>query len=141
MVDNFDAGAEDYDPAYFRLLAERSLNNIELPVIHINVDDYLSSLTGKWSGEVRDASDRSSLQAALAQAISHLFDAISARFTEEVPRLKAHLDTIRDNFGNELLRSMNADYEKLKSDCADKKRSIENLSAYATVLEELQTRR
>ena len=140
VVDNFDAGAEDYDPAYFRLLAERSLNNIELPVIHINVDGYLSSLAGKWSGEVRDASDRSALQAALGQAISQLFDNISARFTEEVPRLKSHLDTIRDDFGSDLLRNMNTEYEKLQESCADKERSIERLKAYAAVLEDLEKR-
>lgn len=140
VVDNFDAGAEDYDPAYFRLLAERSLNNIELPVIHINVDGYLSSLAGKWSGEVRDASDRSALQSALGHAISQLFDNISARFTEEVPRLKSHLDTIRDDFGRDLLRNMNAEYEKLQESCADKERSIERLKAYAAVLEDLEKR-
>ena len=140
VVDNFDAGAEDYDPAYFRLLAERSLNNIELPVIHINVDGYLSSLAGKWSGEVRDASDRSALQAALGHAISQLFDNISARFSEEVPRLKSHLDTIRDDFGSDLLRNMNTEYEKLQESCADKERSIERLKAYAAVLEDLEKR-
>lgn len=140
VVDNFDAGAEDYDPAYFRLLAERSLNNIELPVIHINVDGYLSSLAGKWSGEVRDASDRSALQAALGHAISQLFDNISARFTEEVPRLKSHLDTIRDDFGSDLLRNMNTEYEKLQESCADKERSIERLKAYVAVLEDLEKR-
>jgi len=140
VVDNFDAGVEDYDPAYFRLLAERSLNNIELPVIHINVDGYLSSLAGKWSGEVRDASDRSALQAALGHAISQLFDNISARFTEEVPRLKSHLDTIRDDFGSDLLRNMNTEYEKLQESCADKERSIERLKAYAAVLEDLEKR-
>ena len=47
VVDNFDPSAEDYDPAYFRLLAERALNNIELPVIHINVDSYLNGLADK----------------------------------------------------------------------------------------------
>ena len=140
VVDNFDPSAEDYDPAYFRLLAERALNNIELPVIHINVDSYLNSLADKWSGEVRDASDRNALQSALAHAISQLFDTISARFTEEVPRLKSHLDTIRDDFGSDLLLNMNTEYEKLQESCADKERSIERLKAYAAVLEDLEKR-
>lgn len=140
VVDNFDPSAEDYDPIYFRLLAERALNNIELPVIHINVDSYLNNLAGKWSGEVRDASDRNALQSALAHAISQLFDTISACFTEEVPRLKSHLDTIRDDFGSDLLRNMNTEYEKLQESCADKERSIERLKAYAAVLEGIEKR-
>ena len=138
VVESLDAGREDYDPAYFRLLAERSLQKIELPVVQIDVSAYLDSLTGRWSGEVRDSSDRSALQAAHAAAMSQLFDAISACFTEEVPRLKSHLDAIKDGFGKELLQSMESDYQKLQAACLDKDRSIQKLRDYAKTLATLE---
>ena len=72
VVENFDASDENYDPAYFRLLTERTLNKIDMPVMKIDVEEYLSTLSAQFSGEIRDSSKRSELRNILSASISKL---------------------------------------------------------------------
>ena len=137
VVENFDASDENYDPAYFRLLTERTLNKIDMPVMKIDVEDYLSALSAQFSGEIRDSSKRSELRSLLASSISKLFDAISDQFTKEVTRFKGELDKIKDSFSEELLKDINADFEAILKECENKEVSIARLKEYVAVLGKL----
>ncbi|MDY4484769.1 MAG: dynamin family protein [Anaerovibrio sp.] len=137
VVDNFDASNENYDPAYFRLLTEGTLNKIDMPVMKIDVEDYLSVLNAQFSGEIRDSSKRSELRSLLASSISKLFDAISDQFTQEVARFKGELDKIKDGFSEELLKDINADFEAILKECENKEASIARLKEYVAILGKL----
>ena len=134
VVDNFDASDENYDPAYFRLLTERTLNKIDLPIMKIDIDNYLAEMNSQFSGQIRDSSKRSELKNLLATSISRLFDTISTRFTQELTRFKVELDKIKDGFSKELLKDINADFEEILKECEDKEANIARLREYEDLL-------
>lgn len=137
VVDNFNAADVGYDPSYFRLLTEKNLNKIELPLMKINVDEYLSTLSGKFSGEVRSSSAQSELRRMLDSIISKLYDVIGEKFVTELAGYKSQMDEIKSGFAEQLLKEMNTDFEKLKKDCEDKEQSIERMKQYVAVLEKI----
>jgi len=139
VVDNFNSADIGYDPSYFRLLTEKALNKIELPLMKINVDEYLSTLSGKFSGEVRSSSAQSELRSLLDSIISKLYDVIGEKFVTELTAYKLEMDKIKNGFAEQLLKEMNADFEKLKKDCKDKEQSIERIKEYVAVLEKIRS--
>ena len=137
ILDNFDSADESFDPAYFRLVTERTLNKIDLPVIKIDVSDYLNSISSRFSGELRDSYARSQIQSLLPEVISKLFDAISDTFTAEILKFKQEMDSIKDNFSNHLLADINKEFEEIKLAWADKDRNIKILQDYIDTLKKL----
>lgn len=137
ITDSFDVSDESFDPAYFRLLAERTLNQIDFPVIKIDVEEPVSKLSSKFSGEVRDSSARSQIQKELSEIIAKLFDIISDKFTNEITKFKEQLNSIKENFAEHLLTDINKEFEELKSAYADKENNIRSLKNYISLLNEL----
>ena len=138
ILNNFDAADDSFDPAYFRLITERTLNRIDLPVIKIDVAEYLNSVSSKFSGELRDSGARSQIQSLLPEVISKLFDAISEIFTAEIANFKRQMDSIKDNFAEHLLSDINKEFEELKVAWADKDRNIKILQDYIDTLKILK---
>lgn len=110
IVKNFDASDESYDPAYFKLLVEKTLNDITLPVIKIDISEFLNSVAGKFSGEVRNSSEKSNLKSMLTGSISHLFDEITSKFVEELTSFKVKLEPIKNGFEDKLLVNINSEF-------------------------------
>ena len=137
ITNSFDVSDESFDPAYFRLLAERTLNQIDFPVIKIEVEEPVSKLSSKFSGEVRDSSTRSQIQKDLSEIIAKLFDIISDKFTNEITKFKEQLNSIKENFAENLLTDINKEFEELKSAYADKENYISRLKNYISLLKEL----
>ena len=137
VVDNFDAGSAEYDPAYFRRLTEQTLNRIELPTINISVDKALADINSSFSGKIRDDEKRNALKNQLAGAISSLFDSISEQLDEKADSFKAGITEIKETFGGELLKSINDDFNQVIKACEDKENSIKKLQEYDEVLQKL----
>ena len=137
VVKVFDASDESFDPAYFRVVTERTLNQIELPVVNIDVTSYLNTISVKFSGEVRDSSARSQLQKLLFEVIAKLFDEVSAQFTTELANFRKQLDSIKDTFSEHLLTDINKEFEELKIAYDDKETAISNLKEYLKLLSDL----
>ena len=137
VVDNFNAADTEYDPAYFRLLTEKALNKIELPIMKISVDEYLSTLNSKFSGEVRSSSAQTELRQMLDRIVGELYDNIGKQFAAELSKYKERMNGIKEEFAEQLLKEMNEDYEKLKSDCKDKENNIARMKEYIALLEKI----
>ena len=137
VVDNFDAGSAEYDPAYFHILTEQTLNRIELPTISISVDKALADINSSFSGKIRDDEKRNALKNQLAGAISSLFDSISEQLEEKADSFKACITEIKETFGGGLLKSINDDFNQVIKACEDKENSIKKLQEYDEVLQKL----
>lgn len=137
VVDNFDAGSADYDPAYFRILTEQTLNRIELPTISLSVDKALADINSSFSGKIRDDEKRNALKHQLAGAISSLFDSISEQLEEKADSFKTGIKEIKETFSGELLKSINDDFNRVIKACEDKENSIKKLQEYDEVLQTL----
>ena len=139
VVNEFDASSENYDPAYFRLLTEQTLNRIEFPVMRISADSAMSKITAKFSGEVRDSSERNELKNELASAVADLFDHFSVQLEQAIRQFKGAMDKLKDEFGDSLLKNINDDFAKILQECETKESSIKKLQEFDGVLEKLVT--
>ena len=139
VVNEFDASSESYDPAYFRLLTEQTLNRIEFPVMRISADGAMAKITAKFSGEIRDSAQRSELKNALASAVADLFDNFSVQLEQAIRQFKNGMDKLKDDFGESLLKNINDDFAKILKECETKEASIKNLQEFDGVLEKLLT--
>lgn len=130
VVENFDSSNDFYDPAYFKLLVERTLNSIELPVIKIDVTGVIDSVSSQFSGEIRDSAMKANLKSILSQVIGDLFDDISQRFSEEVNSFKAKIDEIKNEFSDKLLKNINEEFSLVIEKFADKENEIERYKEF-----------
>ena len=138
VTESFDVSDENFDPSYFRLLTERTLNRIDFPVIKIEVEEPVARLSSKFSGEVRDSSARAQIQKELSEIIAQLFEIISSKFFDTITNFKAQLDSIKDTFAENLLTDINKGFEELKSAYADKENNIRHLEEYLSLLDDLK---
>ena len=137
VVDSFDQSDETYDPAYFRLMTEKTLNKFELPVMNIDVMESLNSISSKFSGEIRDSSARSQLQKIHSETMSKIFNDICDKFTSEIVNFKQNLETIKNTFAEQLLTDINKEFEELKAAYKDKEVNIQKLNNYLAALNKL----
>ncbi|MBR2284703.1 MAG: dynamin family protein [Ruminococcus sp.] len=135
ILDNFDSSDEDFDINHFRLLAEATLNRIEFPSIKLDVAPFIQTISGQFSGEVRDSGDREKLQKLLSETMDRLFDDVSVQFTKTVSAFRASLDDMQVHFSTELLEGIQLEFDLLCGQVENQERS---LSQYEIVLDMLK---
>ena len=134
IVNHMDTGSTDFNPDQLRLIVQDTLNQIELPVFQVSLDDYLTDITDHFSGEVRDANDREALKQIVSKDASDLITALSQQIATEVKSFKAKLEQLQGQFVDVLLKDVNAEFENLEKQAAEKEKSIEGLKTYESLL-------
>ena len=134
IVNNMDTSSTDFNPDQLRLIVQDTLNQIELPVFQVSLDKYINDITDRFSGEVRDANDREQLKQIVSQGASDLIGALSQQIAAEVKSFKEKLGQLQEQFVDILLKDVNAEFENLEKQAAEKEKSIEELKAYENLL-------
>ena len=112
------------------------MNGLEFPTFKLDVSSYLSSISSKFSGEVKDSRSRAELQNTLAEVMDGLFNEVSNRFTSEVTSFRGKIDSMKNNFESTLLKNINDEYDKLQAQFEDKENEI---ARYVETLNVLQS--
>lgn len=136
ILNSFDASSDDYDPGYFRLMIEEHLNKIEFPIIRLDVGQYIKKIGNEFSGQL-EGKEQSEIQIRLSHAIGELYDEFIKRLASEIEKLKISLNLIKDGLSDNLLRDINAEFDKIETLCQDKEKSVEKIEKYIHVLESL----
>ena len=135
ILENFDTSDENFDINSFRHIVEITLNRIEFPVFKLDVSEYISSVSSRFSGEIRDSSKRAELQKTVSDTIDKVFDKISEQFLKETVTFKSKINGIKTGFENELLKNINDEYDKIQNQLKNKEQEIEK---YINVLDILK---
>lgn len=134
IVNNMDTSSTDFNPDQLRLIVQDTLNQIELPVFQVSLDDYLTDITDHFSGEVRDANDREALKQIVSKNASDLITVLSQQIVAEVKSFKVKLGQLQEQFVDVLLKDINAEFEGLAKQAAEKEKSIQQLKEYEDLL-------
>ena len=134
IVNHMDTGSTDFNPDQLRLIVQDTLNQIELPVFQVSLDDYLTNITDHFSGEVRDANDREALKQIVSKDASDLITVLSQQIAAEVKSFKEKLGQLQEQFVDILLKDVNAEFENLEKQAAEKEKSIQRLKEYVDLL-------
>lgn len=137
IIENFDASDENYDPTYFKLLAEKTLNNIEMPIIKIDVSDFIKNISSKFSGEIRNSSERANLKSILADSVSKLFENITDKFILELKKFKQELEPIKTGFSDTLLKNINDEFNIILEQVEDKEAEMDKGNTFIEVVDNI----
>lgn len=137
VVDQFDTADENYDAGYFKMLAQKTINDINFPIIKIDVQDYLNEISSKFSGEVTNSSDKSNLKMILGNTISKLLDVITDKFSDEVQSMKANLNNIKAGFADNLLKNIEDEFNIILQQCENKEAEIKNNKEFVKLVEDI----
>ncbi len=135
IVDNFDMGNDNYDPAFFKIMVTNTLNNLEFPIIKIDISDVIDRVSSRFSGEVTSSSEKSSLLDVLDSGISKIFDSLSDKLESSVRNFKNSMQVVKDDFLKELLENINAEFNEVLTKCDNKDKEIQNYKEYIELLE------
>lgn len=130
IVENFDTAEENYDPMYFKLLAERALSKIELPIIRIDISDVLEELGNAFTGEIRGAAEKADLRQAMVSSISKLFDELTSQFVEDLKVFKEKLSSTKTTFLHDLEESLTSDLKQMLEQMQHKEEEIKKSEAF-----------
>lgn len=137
VVEHFDASSEHYDPSYFKLLTEKTLQKIELPIIKIDISQYMNNMNSGFSGEIREASSKAEMRTKLSGIIMQLFEEILEQFKKELQKFKQEMQEIDNLFTSQLLTTITDEYNKVLEQFNNKEQEIERLEEVVKLLEEI----
>ncbi len=135
VVNNFDLGSEKFDSQLFKIMLENTVNDIEIPVFNIDISSDMSSIAGKFNGELTSADQKNELSIALSKAISAIYDVICKKFESSVKKLKDDISEIEKKIEDTLLTNILKEFEELKAECDNKEKEITAFREYETILE------
>lgn len=136
VVNNFDLGSEKFDSQLFKIMLENTVNDIEIPVFNIDISSEMSSIAGKFNGELTSADQKNELSIALSKAISAIYDVICKKFESSVKKLKDDISEIEKKIEDALLTNILKEFEELKAECDNKDKEITAFKEYASILED-----
>lgn len=136
VVNNFDLGSEKFDSQLFKIMLENTVNDIEIPVFNIDISSEMSSIAGKFNGELTSADQKNELSIALSKAISAIYDVICKKFESSVKKLKDDISEIEKKIEDTLLTNILKEFEELKAECDNKDKEITAFKEYASILED-----
>ncbi|MBR3772742.1 MAG: hypothetical protein IKL07_10795, partial [Clostridium sp.] len=138
IINHFDATDENYTPTYYKMLVEKILNQVTLPVVNIDTSSYVSSLTTQFFGEIRDNATRTDLKRVLTNAVSDLFADICHSFEKEIAEYKARVEQIKEEFSGKLLNDINKELNTVLAHFEDKEEEIQRYYQLVDVLSKIE---
>ena len=138
IINHFDVTDENYTPTYYKMLVEKILNQITLPVVNIDTSNYVSSLTTQFFGEIRDNATRTDLKRVLTNAVSDLFADICHSFEKEIADYKDRVEQIKEEFSGKLLQDINKELNTVLAHFEDKEEEIKRYYQLVDVFNKIE---
>lgn len=139
IINHFDITDENYTPTYYKMLVEKILNQITLPVMNIDTSSYVASLTTQFFGEIRDNATRTDLKRVLTNAVSDLFSDICHAFEKEIADYKSRVEQIKEEFSGKLLSDINNELNTVLAHFEDKEEEIQRYYQLVDILSKIET--
>lgn len=138
ILDNFDNSDENFDVHYFRHMVELTLNRLEFPTMKIDFNPFLNSISASFSGEVRNASERSKLKTLHFETMDKLFNTAESEFMNIVRSFADSIESMKNTFEKELLKNINDEFEILQKQFEDKEMELQNYAKVISILESIK---
>ena len=127
-----------YDPALFRLITEKTLSEVQFPVIKIDVSKEQAAVSAKFSGEIRNSRERSELRTLLSNTIGTMLDAITDRFTAEVTSFRSEIERLKSTFSDKLVENIQADFDRLTKLFEDSEQKIRSYDEFIKLIDSVR---
>lgn len=106
-----------------------------MPMIKIDVSNFVSGVAAQFFGEVRDNAKRTDLKNTLSNVIGELFDQICNIFESEVGSFKTKVEEMKQTFSKELLSDIINELNIVLEQYENKEKEIEGYNQFVTAVE------
>ena len=134
IVNNFDAGAQDYDSGFYKLMVQEAVNKLDIPKFELDLSKCAQLITTKFSGQITDSREKGLLQQALIKAIATVYGEIKNNLSVSIKEAINKLIGIKKNFVDDLLKDINDEFIEITKKYADKENEIKKLEQYCSIL-------
>lgn len=139
VVENLDLSGEDYDAEYYKLLVERTIQGITLPVMQFSASNYEGMITAQFSGEIKGNANKSNFRAELGKIIDSICEEICRVLEGEIRRFKEHIMGLRDNFAQKLMEDINKEMSIVEQQFSNKEEEIQQYNRLINDIRRMNT--
>ena len=135
LLDAMNTQSADYNPAQFRSMLERAVDQLALPELHLDASDHTQALSQQFRGEIRSSNQMQQLKQQFESALHGVFKQLRQDFEHATTQLTQQLTEIQENLRGELTRSIEEDLQRVRDDLAQKQQAIAD---YQQLLQTIQ---
>ncbi|MBE5964470.1 MAG: hypothetical protein E7252_05975 [Lachnospira sp.] len=137
VIENLDVSNDKHDAEYYKLLVEKTLQNIKIPAIVFSTTSFENSITSQFSGEVKGNSMKANLRAKLSEAIYGVGEEMCKRLEDEVVKFRDNMNGAKEEFINSLLKEVNSELNTVIAQFENKENEIERYNMLITKIRRL----
>ena len=135
IVENLNSLGEGFDAAYYRILVEKTLQEIKTPVIDFSTTQFEEMITANFSGEIKSNSMKSNFKKVLSDTIYDVREGICKKLEHEVMRFEDVIHELKITFSSTLLADIRKEYSTIIEQSSDKENKIK---IYDEIISEIE---
>ena len=139
IIENLNALGDNFDASYYKILVEKTLQGIKIPVIEFPTTQFEDIINSEFSGEIKSNSMKSNFKKVLSDTIYDVREGICKKLEHEVMRFEDVVEGLKSNFSVDLLSNIQDELSTIIDQSADKEGKIKKYNEIIKLVEELGT--
>ncbi len=140
IVENLSSLGDGFDASYYRLLVEKTLQGIKIPVIEFPTTQFEEMITTEFSGEIKSNSMKSNFKKVLSDAIYDVREGICKKLEHEVMRFEDVIEELKRDFSVQLLGDIRKEYSTIIAQSSDKDNKIKIYDEIISIIEKIDVK-
>lgn len=137
IIENLDSLGENFDASYYKVLVEKTLQGIKIPVIEFPTTQFEDIITSEFSGEIKSNSMKSNFKKVLSDTIYDIREGICKKLEHEVMRFEDVIGDLKKNFSVNLLGDIQKELNTIIEQSSDKDNKIARYNQIIEIIEKL----
>ncbi len=134
VLDNHNIADENFDPLYYKFVVKRTLNSLIFPSLDVDLDSILNLITEKFTGDVRNTSDKNSIRILFSYCIRQFYEESYNKLDFELDRFKDQLIELKEQFYRALRQNIEDEFNSILNKYHNKDVELEK---YKTLIEKI----
>ena len=137
IIENLDSLGDNFDASYYKILVEKTLQGIKIPVIEFPTTQFEEIITSEFSGEIKSNSMKSNFKKVLSDTIYDVREGICKKLEHEVMRFEDVIEGLKSNFSVDLLSDIQDELSTIIDESSDKEEKIKKYDEIIKTVERL----
>jgi hypothetical protein len=120
VLENHNISDENFDPLYYKFLVKKTLDSLSFPSLDINLDPILKIITEKFTGDVRNTSDKNSIRILFSYCIRTFYNESYNKLDYEINNFQNQLLELKGQFYKALCQNIESEFDSLLKKYQDK---------------------
>jgi len=136
LLEVLDTSSDDFSPEHFKLIIEEVVNNLEYPVIKMDVSDTAKNISQNFSGEIKGG-QMSDLKIEVNKSLEKIYNQFEEIIIKETEKNIKIIEEMKSKLLNNLLSKIDSDIENLEKEYKNKEEEVMKYTNLINILEKL----